>query len=598
LKEMDRRLAAIVCADVAGYSRMMGADEEGTHATFKAHRSAIYPIILNHGGRLVKNTGDGFLLEFPSVVGALQSSLEIQALMAERNAQLPADRLMQFRLGVHMGDVIADEDEVFGDGVNIAVRLESVAAPGGVAISGKAYQEAGKHVDVPLIDAGSRRFKNIDEAISVWTWDPSGQETHGCSLKNISNLPSQRTAIVGVLPFSNLSDSTEEYFSDGLTEDLIHALSLQSFFRVLSRNATFSFKGKNLSARLIAREIDATYLVQGSVRRAGNKIRVTAQLVAPESGEQLWAGRYDSDIGDLFAMQDELTTNLSAAIAPEIFRAEASAPARASADPTAWDRFLRGLSHYYRHTKADFESSIDLFRQSVVLDPSLSIARAYLATIMVQGVQYGWIKSTRELWTEAMNLAETSVQLDPRSSFAFSILSYMHAMEGNYDQAMAAAKRAVELNPYDMGARGLLGIAHFVTGEHQQAIELFSMAVQRGNSDPRYKWAALLAFSHYLLSQYDACLSWAREASYLNPSHLQVLAIRAAALAQSGRCEEAAKAREVLLNAFPTLTVERHLRNFHWKIPADIAHYREGLLRAGVPLNSVTHAERAPKCSV
>jgi len=171
-------------------------------------------------------------------------------------------------------------------------------------------------------------------------------------------------------------------------------------------------------------------------------------------------------------------------------------------------------------------------------------------------------------------------------------------MEGNYDQAMAAAKRAVELNPYDMGARGLLGIAHFVTGEHQQAIELFSMAVQRGNSDPRYKWAALLAFSHYLLSQYDACLSWAREASYLNPSHLQVLAIRAAALAQSGRCEEAAKAKEVLLNAFPTLTVERHLRNFHWKIPADIAHYREGLLRAGVPLNSVTHAERAPKCSV
>jgi adenylate cyclase len=595
---MERRLAAIVCADVAGYSRMMGADEEGTHATFKAHRGAIYPIILNHGGRLVKNTGDGFLLEFPSVVGAIQSSIEIQTLMAERNGQLPADRLMQFRLGVHMGDVIADEDEVFGDGVNIAVRLESVAAPGGMAISGKAYQEASKHLDVPLIDAGSRRFKNIDEAISVWTWDPTGGQTNGRLLKDASKLPPQhRTAIVGVLPFVNLSDSAEEYFSDGLTEDLIHALSLQSFFRVLSRNATFSFKGKELSTRLIAREIDATYLVQGSVRRAGNKIRVTAQLVAPESAEQLWAGRYDSDIGDLFAMQDELTTNLSAAIAPEIFRAEASAPARASADPTAWDRFLRGLSHYYRHTKADFESSIDLFRQAVVLDPSLSIARAYLATIMVQGVQYGWIKSTRELWTEAMNLAETSVQLDPRSSFAFSILSYMHAMEGNHDQAMAAAKRAVQLNPYDMGARGLLGIAHFVAGEHQQSIELFSMAVQRGNSDPRYKWAALLAFAHYLLKQYDPCLSWAREASYLNPNHLQVLSIRAAALAQAGRSEEAAKAAEVLLNAFPTLTVERHLRNFRWKNPADIAHYREGLLKAGVPL-SKSPAEPAPKCSV
>lgn len=589
---MHRRLAAIVCADVAGYSRMMGADEEGTHATFKAHRSAIYPIILNHGGRLVKNTGDGFLLEFPSVVGALQSSIEIQTLMAERNRQLPADRLMQFRLGVHMGDVIADEDEVFGDGVNIAVRLESVATPGGVAVSGKAYQEANKHLAVPLFDAGSRRFKNIEEAISVWTWDPGGPEIQARSLKDSSNLPPQyRTAIVGVLPFVNLSDSAEEYFSDGLTEDLIHALSLQSFFRVLSRNATFSFKGQNLSTRLIAREIDATYLIQGSVRRAGNKIRVTAQLIAPESGEQLWAGRYDSDIGDLFAMQDELTTNLSAAIAPEIFRAEASAPARVSADPTAWDRFLRGLSHYYRHTKADFEASIDLFGQAVVLDPSLSIARAYLATIMVQGVHYGWVKSTRELWREAMNLAETSVQLDPRSSFAFSVLSYLHAMEGSHELAMDAGRKAVDLNPYDMGARGILGLCHFVNGEHQLAIGLFSEAVQRGNSDPRYQWAALNAFSHYLLKQYDACLSWTREASYLTPNHLQVLALRAAALAQLERCEEATKAAEILHNGFPTLTVEQHLRNFRWKSSADIAHYRDGLLKAGVPLGSFAPIE-------
>jgi adenylate cyclase len=581
---MERRLAAIVCADVAGYSRMMGADEEGTHATFKAHRSAIYPIILNHGGRLVKNTGDGFLLEYPSVVGALQSSIDIQTLMAERNSQLPSDRLMQFRLGVHMGDVMADEDEVFGDGVNIAVRLESVATPGGVAVSGKAYQEASKHIHVPLIDAGTRRFKNIEDAISVWTWDPCGPETDDPEPHNRSNLPAQyRTAIVGVLPFVNLSDRAEEYFSDGLTEDLIHALSLQSFFRVLSRNATFSFKGKDLSTRLIAREIDATYLIQGSVRRAGNKIRVTAQLIAPESGEQLWAGRYDSDIGDLFAMQDELTTNLSAAIAPEIFRAEASAPARPSADPTAWDRFLKGLSRYYRHTKTDFEASIDLFRQATVLDPTLSIARAYLATIMVQGIQYGWIQSTRELWTEAMGLAESSVQLDPRSSFAFGLLSYMHAMEGNHDAAMEAAKRAVRLNPYDMGARGILGLCHFAIGDHEQAVELFSTAVQRGNSDPRYKWTALLAFAHYLLRQYDAALSWTREAMYLNPNHLQVLSVRAATLAQMGQAEEAAKATQVLLNCFPSVTVERHLRNFRWKNPADIGHYREGLLKAGVP---------------
>jgi adenylate cyclase len=589
--EMERRLAAIVCADVAGYSRMMGADEAGTHAAFKAHRSAIYPIILNHGGRFVKNTGDGFLLEFPSVVGAIESAIAMQMLMAERNDHLPADRVMKFRLGVHMGDVIADEDEVFGDGVNIAVRLEAVAAPGGVAVSGKAYHEASKHLSATLVDAGSLRLKNIDEPVNVWTWEPGGARSR--EFKNTSNLPPQyRTAIVGVLPFANLSDSTDEYFSDGLTEDLIHALSLQSFYRVLSRNSTFSFKERTMSARLIAREIDATYLIQGSVRRAGSKIRVTAELIAPENGEQLWTGRYDRDMGELFAMQDEITTSLSAALAPEIFRAEASAPGRSSAtDLTAWDRFLRGLSHYYRQTKADFEASIALFREAVALDPALAIAQAYLGTIQVQGVHYGWIRSTRELWAEAMSLAESSVRLDPRSSFAFSLLSYLHAMEGNYDAALDAAKRAVELNPYDMGARGVLGICHLVIGEHRQAIELFSAVVQRGSSDPRYQWAALNAFSHYLLGQYDASLSWAREALYLNPNHLQVLAVRAAALAQLARTEEAAKATEVLLGSFPGFTVERHLRNFRWKTPADIAHYREGLLKAGAPFGRLTLVE-------
>jgi adenylate cyclase len=599
--DMERRLAAIVCADVAGYSRMMGADEAGTHAAFKAHRSAIYPIILNHGGRLVKNTGDGFLLEFPSIVGALEASIEMQTLMAERNNRLPVDRIMQFRLGIHMGDVMADEDEVFGDDVNIAVRLETVAAPGGLAVSDKAYSQANRHLGATLVDGGSHRFKNIEEPVQVWTWEPAGTDASGRKSKEISketsHLPAQhRTAIVGVLPFTNLSGSADEYFSDGLTEDLIHALSLQSFYRVLSRNSTFAFKGKSLATRLIAREIDATYLIQGSVRRAGTKIRVTAELIAPENGEQLWTGRYDRDIGDLFAMQDEITTSLSAAIAPEIYRAEASAPARSSStDLTAWDRFLKGLSHYYLQTKCDFEASIGLFREAIALDPSLSIARAYLGTILVQGVHFGWIKSTRQLWAEAMSLAESSVRLDPRSSFAFSILAYVEAMEGNYEAALEAGKRAVELNPYDTGARGVLGICHLVVGEHRAAIELFSTAMQRGNADPRYQLAALNAFSHYLLRQYDASLSWAREALYLNPNHLQVLAVRAAALAQLGRSAEAAKAAEILLSNYPDLTLERHLRNFRWKLASDTAHYRDGLLKAGVPMTKLSLVEPAPK---
>src|SRR5882724_1196416 len=394
---MERRLTAIICADVAGYARMMGADEEGTHATFKAHRTAIYPIILNHGGRIVKNTGDGFLLEFPSIIGAIEAAVAMQTLMTERNEHLPADRAMHFRMGVHMGDVMADEDEVFGDDVNIAVRLETVATPGGIAVSDKARTESGRRLAVILVDAGPHRFKNIVEPIHVWTWAPAGSDLQEKPSEDGPHLPGQyRTAIVGVLPFDNLSGGADEYFSDGLTEDLIHALSLQSFYRVLSRNSTFTYKGKNVSTRLIAREIDATYLIQGSVRRAANKIRVTAELIAPETGEQLWTGRFDRDIGDLFAMQDELTTSLSAAIAAEIYRAEASAPPRPSSnDLTAWDRFLKGLSHYYRLTRADCELAIGLFKEAIALDPTLSIARAYLATIQIQGIQFGWTKGTR-----------------------------------------------------------------------------------------------------------------------------------------------------------------------------------------------------------
>lgn len=568
---------------------MMGADEAGTHASFKAHRSAIYPIILNHGGRIVKNTGDGFLLEFPSIIGAIEAAVAMQTLMAERNEHLPNDRAMHFRMGVHMGDVMADEDEVFGDDVNIAVRLETVAAPGGIAVSEKARTEAGRRLAVTLIDAGPHRFKNIAEPINVWTWAPAGSDLQEKAPQEGPHLPGQyRTAIVGVLPFDNLSGSADEYFSDGLTEDLIHALSLNSFYRVLSRNSTFTYKGKNVSTRLIAREIDATYLIQGSVRRAGNKIRVSAELIAPEKGEQLWTGRYDRDMGDLFAMQDEITSNLSAAVAQEIYRAEASAPARSpSSELTAWDRFLKGLSHYYQQTKDDFEVAIALFKEAIKLDPALSIARAYLATIQIQGSQFGWIPSTRELWASSVSLAESSVRLDPRSSFAFSLLAYLHAMQGHYEAAMDAIKRAIELNPYDMGARGVLGICHMVVGDHRRAVELFSMAVQRDNSDPRYQWGALNAFSHYLLGQYDASLSWSRETLYLNPNHLQGLAVRAAALAQLGRRGEAAQAAEALLGNYPNLTVERHLRNFHWKNPADIAHYRDGLLKAGIPFGKL-----------
>ncbi|WP_315810640.1 adenylate/guanylate cyclase domain-containing protein [Bradyrhizobium sp. SZCCHNR3107] len=580
---MERRLAAILCADVAGYSRMMGIDEDGTHAAFKAHRGAIHPIILNHAGRIVKHTGDGFLLEFANAASAIQFGIEMQSLMAERNADLPSDRNMRFRLGIHQGEFTVDDGEAFGDGINVAVNLESIAVPGGVAVSAKAYEEAGLQLPVKLTSAGSFQFKNLREPVQAWTWEP-GSEAAIRAGTSVTGLPPQyRTAIVGVLPFVNLSDDADAYLADGLADDLIHALSLQSFFRVLSRTSTFRFRDRGLNPRLVAREIDATYLIQGTVRRSRHKLRVTAELIAPETGAQLWTGRYDGDVGDLFAMQDEITTSLCAALMPEIYRVEASIPVRAPAtDPTGWDRFLRGLSHYYRPTKADYEISISLFRQAIALDPTLGLAHAYLATILMQGINFGWIKGSRELWEEAKNLALDSVRLDARSSFAYAILAFVQAMQGDHDDGMKAARKATELNAYDMGARGVLGLCHMVNGEHQQAIDLFSIAAQRGNSDPRYQWPALNAYSHYLLGRYEAALSWAREELFLYPNHLQALTIRAATLAQLGATDQAGDAVDVLRAQYPWLTLDRHIKNIRWKRRDDIDHYRDGLIKAGL----------------
>ncbi|CCD90506.1 putative Adenylate cyclase [Bradyrhizobium sp. ORS 375] len=579
---MERRLAAILCADVAGYSRMMGIDEAGTHAAFKAHRGAIHPIILNHAGRIVKHTGDGFLLEFANAASAVQFGVEMQCLMAERNAHLPADRNMRFRLGIHKGEVTIDDGEAFGDGINVAVNLESIATPGGFAVSGRAYEEASPQLPVSLTLAGSFQFRNFQDPVQAWTWEPDGDGALGS--RNATSLPPQyRTAIVGVLPFANLSDGPDEYLADGLADDLIHALSLQSFFRVLSRTSTFRFRDRNLNLRLIAREIDATYLIQGTVRRSHDKIRVTAELIVPESGAQLWTGRYDRALGDLFAMQDEITTSLCAALMPEIYRVEASVPFRSPAtNPTAWDRFLRGLSHYYRPAKADYQVSIALFREAIALDPSLGIAHAYLATILMQGISFGWIKGSRELWEEAMSLALDSIRLDPRSSFAYAILAFVQAMQGAHEDGMKAARKATELNAYDMGARGVLGLCHLVSGEHQQAIDQFSIAAQRGNSDPRYQWPALNAFSHYLIGRYEAALSWAREELLLYPDHLQALMIRAATLAQLGDTAQARAAISGMREQYPWLTLDRHMKNIRWKNRADIDHYRDGLIKAGL----------------
>lgn len=583
---MERRLAAVVCADVVGYSRMMGADEAGTLASLKAHRAALDPVILNHGGRIVKTTGDGLLLEFSSIVMAVTAAIEMQTLMVSRNVQLPDDRHMRFRIGAHMGDVIVDENDLFGDGVNIAARIEPLAPPGGIAISEKAYAEVQRHPGFAFDNGGEHSLKNIDAPVKIRVWRPDGPVTSAPESKASKAKSGHGVAVVGVLPFENHSAHKEdEYFSDGMTEDLINALSRQSVFRVLARHSTFRFRGKHDDVRLIARELDANYIVRGSVRRAQNKVRVTAELLAPESGEQLWSERYDRDLDDLFAIQDEITTSLAACITPEINRAESLTRARLTdAELSAWDCFLKGLWHYYAASNSDLLEATAWFRRAGERDPALATSKAWLAIVLVHAVQVGAVRSSRELWSEAIQLAQQAVRLDPRSQVAFVAYAFVNAFAGNYDAAIEAGEHAIALNVHEPSARFVLGQCYFTAGEHARALEMFSAAMRLSpNSPDMYHWAAMSAFSHFLLGNHDGAVSWARKALYGNAGHLQVLGVRAAALAELGRSDESAKAAAEFMAHAPGLTVERHVRNFRWKNPADVARYRDALTTAGIP---------------
>jgi adenylate cyclase len=583
---MERRLTAIVCADVVGYSRMMEADEAGTLSSLKAHRAAIDPVILNHGGRIVKTTGDGLLLEFPSIVAAVNAAIETQSMMTSRNAQIPEDRQMRFRIGAHMGDVIADEDDLFGDGVNIAARVETLAPPGGIAVSEKAYTEVRRHIKFAFDDTGAHALKNIEEPVKVWAWRPDAPAISTPVTKAITTGPGGGLVVVGVLPFENQSaNRDDEYFADGMTEDLINALSRQAVFRILGRHSTFRFKGRSDNVRLIARELDATYIVRGSVRRAAGKVRVTAELLAPETGEQLWSERYDRGLDDIFAIQDEITSGLAACITPEISRAESRIRARLTdAELSAWDCFFKGLSHYYAASNDDLLQATSWFRRASEHDPASAQMKAMLAIVMVHAVQIGATRSTRELWSEALHLAQQSVRLDPRSQAAFIALAFVRAFSGDYDAGIEAGEHAVTLNVHEPSARFVLGQSYFTAGEHARALDMFSAAMRLSPNHPdMYHWAAMSAFSHFLLGNCDAALSWARRALYGNAGHLQVLGVRAAALAVLGRRDEASKAAADFMTHAPGLTAERHVRNFRWRNPADIARYRDGLGKAGVP---------------
>ncbi len=418
---MERRLAAILAADVVGYSRMIRADEEGTLHELRALREELIdPKIQEYRGRIVKLMGDGLLAEFASVVDAVACSAEVQSAIAERNPGTGDTGPIVLRVGINLGDVVIDGDDIQGDGVNVAARLEALAQPGGICISDAVYEQVRDRLDLKFQDLGQQEVKNIDRPVQTWGWIAASTEAQMQSSSNGASLPLPDKPSIAVLPFDNMSgDVEQEYFADGMTEDITTALSRIRWLFVIARNSSFAYKGKSVDVRQVAGELGVRYVLEGSVRKGGNRLRVTAQLIDASSGVHVWAERFDREIKDVFVLQDDITDALMASIEPELAKAEQQRAIRKPVENLdAWSWFQRGLWHHYRATKADNDEALRQIGKAIELDPNFSRALAALAHVHYWNALFGYTEHAKENLETGLSLAKRAVVADDKEPFA------------------------------------------------------------------------------------------------------------------------------------------------------------------------------------
>jgi TolB-like protein/class 3 adenylate cyclase len=593
-ERVERRLTAVLAADVAGYSRLIGADEEGTLARLKAVRKAIVnPAIASHRGHIVKTTGDGILIEFASAVDAVRSAVEIQRSMAEQNAAVPPDQRIEFRIGIHVGDVIFDDNDIFGDGVNIAARLERIAEPGGVCMSDDAYRQVRGKVEITCGDMGQQSLKNIAEPMRAWRVRLTGQTPSAVksssALSQPRVLPLPDKPSIAVLPFQNMSgDPEQEYFADGIVEDIITALSHFKALFVIARNSSFTYKGRAVDVKQVGRELGVGYVLEGSVRKAANRVRITGQLVDTATGAHLWADRFDGGLGDIFDLQDQVTESVVGAIAPAVEKAEIE---RAKRKPTesldAHALYLRGSARLYQFASRQAnEEALRLFNGAIELDPDFASAYGRAAACYAWAKGNSWISVTPNEVAEVTRLAQRAVELGKDDAIALAASGWALAyVVRDLGAGAAFIDRALVLNSNLAEAFFCGGWAKNWLGEPEAAIERFARAIRLSPLDP---WVIGMrvgtAHAHFFLGRYDEATSWAAMALQDNPDLPPGLRIDAASNAMAGRPVQAHKAIDRLRQLNPALRVS-NLKDVlgPYQHAEDLARYEEGLRRAGLP---------------
>ena len=623
-ERLPRKLAAILYADVAGYSRLTGEDEEGTHRHLSASLDAITALIKKHNGKVMHFAGDAVLADFATASDALICAVTAQQDLRDRNENLPEDRKVHFRMGVNLGEVIVDRGEIYGDGVNVAARLESLAKPAGICISESVRSALGNKLPLDFEFMGEQQVKNIAEPVnayhtrlkagavlpapdvfpkirrrrqrlilisaaiavlvigaSVITWlarPPSTTETvlHEDTVRPLSDKPG-----IAVLPFINMSDDSEqEYFADGMTEDLITDLSKVSGLFVIARSSSFVYKGKDLDARQAARELNVRYVLEGSVRKAGDRVRINAQLIDASTGGHLWAERYDRQLNDIFDLQNEVLKHIVAALAVRLTQQESERVTnRSTNDVMAYDYFLRGQA---LARTANYEEARSAYQQAIAIDPGFARAYGALSVVYTFGVQYGWSADPQGDMERALASAKKAVAIDDKAPQVQFALSVAYLINRHHQQAVDAARRAVELDPGYADAFGLLGWIHSHAGDPQEALRALENS-KRLNPNPNASTLATFGVAHFHAGHLEKAIEVLEAARDVNPELPSAQIYLTAALSRSGRQDDAEWEATELLTQNPEFSVERWASTQPYKDSAQRDRLRDDLRRAGLP---------------
>jgi adenylate cyclase len=623
-EDFKRKLTAILSADVKGYSRLMGDDDEATVRTITAYREVITEVVQKHKGRVVDSPGDNILAEFASVIDAVRSAVEIQQELKTKNAELPDERKMQFRIGVNLGDVIHEQERIYGDGVNVAARVESLAEAGGICVSGTVFDQIESKFPLGYEYLGEQSVKNISKPVRIYKAlmdpeavgkvigekraEPRGGQRAALAviivlLSLVGGLLIWRTAFppvqvasvekmafplpdkpsIAVLPFNNLSgDPEQEYFSDGLTEEIITALSGIPKLFVIARNSTFTYKGKPVKVQQVSEELGVRYVLEGSVKKGGDKIRVTAQLIDALDGHHLWAKRYDRNLSDIFAVQDELTKEIITAMQVKLTEGE---QARAAANGTnnleAYLKYLQAHELLYRHNPETNALAKQLAEEAIALDPEFASAYYALGKTHINAVWLGTSKSPKNSIGKAIELVQRAIALDDTFAEAHAILGYLYSMTRQHDKALAQGEKAVALNPNSAESHMRYGKILTFAGMYDESIPELKTAV-RLNPIPPSIYLYSLGISLYLTGQYEEAITWHEKAVRRAPNALFAHLFLAVAYSLSGRDEEARAEAAEVLRINPKFSLEKFTKRCTYKKKTDCEILGNALRKAGL----------------